>query len=116
MPPLPRVRALLDEIIEHHGRRPPSRSLPLTGSSCNRPKGLEIGWVVPVPIAGSGGHNGIIRYANMLQKLGHNCTLYFDGGGRFTDFEHSPGSSARNALEPRPRSGLASTRSPTAMR
>jgi glycosyltransferase involved in cell wall biosynthesis len=73
---------LLDGITEHH------RSRPASSLAVAPPKGgLEIGWVVPVPFAGSGGHMTIFRSAHFLQQFGHHCTLYLDGGGRFSDSE-----------------------------
>ena len=101
--------ALLDEIIEHHGRRPLFSVPALTGSSCNRPKGLEIGWVVPVPIAGSGGHNGIIRYVRHVQQVGTPLHRYLRRRRAASpDSEQlRPVRPPKNALEPRPRSGSA---------
>jgi glycosyltransferase involved in cell wall biosynthesis len=76
----PGLVRLLESIIEHHHRRPAN------SISVPAPKnGLEIGWVVPTPAAGSGGHMTILRNVRFLQQFGHRSTLYIDGGGRFSD-------------------------------
>lgn len=39
---------------------------------------LDISWVVPQPIAGSGGHRNIYRIVRYLANNGYNVTLYID--------------------------------------
>jgi glycosyltransferase involved in cell wall biosynthesis len=83
----PRHRAeglvdLLDGIIAHHRRRPATSVWVASPAG-----GLDIGWVVPVPFAGSGGHMTILRNVRFLQEFGHRCTVYLDGSGRFNDAE-----------------------------
>jgi len=78
---------LLERIIEHHRCRPLT-GLTASGELTRGTKGgLEISWVVPAPLAGSDGHKAILRNARFLQEFGHGCTLYYDGGGRFTDVD-----------------------------
>ena len=77
--------SLVDHIIEHRRRRPFSTAGVVGEASGPGDKGLEIAWVVPLPLPGSGGHMAILRNARFLQQFGHHCTIYYDGGARFTD-------------------------------
>ena len=40
------------------------------------PQSLEIGWVVPPPLPGSGGHNSVFRAADEMVRRGHHVVLY----------------------------------------
>jgi O-antigen biosynthesis protein len=44
---------------------------------------LNIGWVMPPPGPGSGGHMNIFRFIKFLEDAGHKCIIYLyaDGGG-----------------------------------
>ncbi len=41
---------------------------------------LRISWIVPMPVAGSGGHNDIFIAANEMKKRGHDTCIYFVHG------------------------------------
>lgn len=47
---------------------------------------LRISWLVPMPVAGSGGHNDIFIAANCMVKRGHDTSIYFVDA----DSENSP--------------------------
>lgn len=86
----PEIRAeellnLLEGIRAQHALRQ-QETVPTESA---RPLSLKIGWVLPAPFAGSGGHMTIFRSVKFLSQFGHRCQLYFDcDGGRFTSAAH----------------------------
>lgn len=44
---------------------------------------MSISWVVPIPLAGSGGHRVIYQAARFLHTFGHFVRIYFPRGGAF---------------------------------
>jgi glycosyltransferase involved in cell wall biosynthesis len=70
--------ALLERIVSEHREGATRRS--------SQTKSLKIGWVLPAPFAGSGGHMTIFRNVRYLEEFGHHCQLYFENtAGRFRD-------------------------------
>jgi glycosyltransferase involved in cell wall biosynthesis len=45
-------------------------------------EGLNLGWCIPTPFKGSGGHMTIFRNIKYLEKFGHKVTIYVFGGDR----------------------------------
>jgi glycosyltransferase involved in cell wall biosynthesis len=64
-----------DVVDSQHLPTPPAGPTPPRGS------GLDIGWVLTPPAAGSGGHTTIFRLVEALEAAGHRCVLYlYDTG------------------------------------
>jgi ubiquinone biosynthesis O-methyltransferase len=70
------VLKVYDEIVDTYHQR---------GIDLNH---IDIGWVIPEPFAGSGGHRNIFRAVKKLSEYGHKLTMYFTGDADIETIKH----------------------------